>query len=308
MKEVSSTEDGFLNQSDTTLQSDVYDKSQVDKFVEWTKTLWHIKYSLWDKDLWTGKWDCSALFAWYGFINNQWEFKTTQQSMNAQRLYEMGIKKDAPWYWDLMFFKKEWGWVNHIAMVVDKKLQNYEIIDLSSKHNVSKRWVVIDDGKFLADGESYSIYFASNILFDRTYTKQKMATINGNEYNIYYDKDNVPKEFMATVTTYIPKTNWDSNDINCWWGSCEHTADGTILNDKLAWKVMACPMQYPHWTRMMIEWFWVVECHDRWWLIVMKNDINTRWNVSSMNRLDVFAGMDESKIDLSKSIRKITVL
>lgn len=300
------------------MQSDDYG-SQVQEFIKRTESLGHIKYKLWDKDLWMGLGDCSALFAWYGYLQGKREFKTVQWSMNTSTLIGMwATKYIQEWLsmWDLMFFDNVDWWVNHIAMVISYKESEtwyvIEIIDLSARYNVSRRTIdVSKEGEkilYEVEWEKYYIKFATNVLFDREYKKQKMTTIKWLDYNIYYNPNNKPKEFAAMVTTYIPPVNWDSDNINCGWGSCKHTANGTELTDDLAGKLAACPMQFPHWTKLMIEWHGEVTCVDRWGLIVMRSDINTRGNVSSMNRIDVFAGNGTSKIELSKSVRKVIVL
>ena len=102
------------------MQSDDYG-SQVDEFIQWTEWLGHIKYKLWDKDLWMGFWDCSALFAWYWYLQGKWEFKTVQGALGSAKLFNMwAVKYIQEWLnrWDIMFFRNlNWG-INHIAMVV----------------------------------------------------------------------------------------------------------------------------------------------------------------------------------------------
>lgn len=91
------------------------------------------------------------------------------------------------------------------------------------------------------------------------------------------------------ITQYIP---WNWNQINCWW-DCKKTANWTYLADNAkskVWKLAACPRQFGFWTKLEIQWYWIVTCVDRWWLITLKWDINSRCNESSMNRLDVFTG------------------
>jgi len=105
------------------LQSDDYG-SQVKEFITWTESLGNIKYKLWDKDLGMWLWDCSALFAWYGYLQGKREFKTVQWSMNASTLIGMwATKYIQEWLsmWDLMFFDNVDWWVNHIAMVISYK-------------------------------------------------------------------------------------------------------------------------------------------------------------------------------------------
>jgi len=102
------------------------------------------------------------------------------------------------------------------------------------------------------------------------------------------------------ISSYIPKTK--SMDINAWWKSWLHTASWLPLKDDYAGKIVACPKQYSIWLKwekkqkLYIEDYWIVECSDRWWLIVMKWETNSRWHISSNNRLDLFAGMNTAKI------------
>ena len=165
-----------------------------------------------------GLWDCSALFAWYWYLQWKWEFKTVQNSMSSAKIFNMGIVKYIQeWLnrWDIMFFRNLDGWVNHIAMVVSYRESEtwyvIEIIDLSTRYNVSRREINVykDEWKIMyeAEWEKYIISFSTNVLFDRVFKKQKMATINWVDFNVYYNPNNKPTEFTATITTYITPVN-----------------------------------------------------------------------------------------------------
>ena len=69
--------------------------------------------------------------------------------------------------------------------------------------------------------------------------------------------------------------------INCQ-GDCTVTADWHKLTSDEAWLVVACPKEYPLWTKFYVEWLWTVTCHDRWWAIVKQ------WDTI---RLDVRSGI-----------------
>ena len=66
---------------------------------------------------------------------------------------------------------------------------------------------------------------------------------------------------------YLWRTYEEDFAINCSWDPL-HTADWHELKDEERWKVVACPKEYPLWTRFFVEWIWVVICHDRWWKII----------------------------------------
>lgn len=108
------------------------------------------------------------------------------------------------------------------------------------------------------------------------------------------------------VTQYIP-WNWDP--INCWW-DCSTTANWTKLgpDDWMEWKLAACPRQFPFWTKLEVQWYWIVTCVDRWWLITLKWDINSRCNESSMNRLDIYTWYGKQKAPMPPRNAKVRVI
>jgi len=61
---------------------------------------------------------------------------------------------------------------------------------------------------------------------------------------------------------YNNKTYEDDFKMNCHW-DCLSTANGTKLTDKLKYKSVACPPEYPLWTKIQLEWIWIVTCNDR---------------------------------------------
>lgn len=72
-------------------------------------------------------------------------------------------------------------------------------------------------------------------------------------------------------------------EINCGPGSCLDTSDGTHLNDDMAFKVAACPKNYPSGTKFYIETIGEVVCHDVGGAIKGK-------------RLDIWAGIGDQGI------------
>ena len=74
------------------------------------------------------------------------------------------------------------------------------------------------------------------------------------------------QKFRYTSETY------DFN-MNCQ-GNCLRTADWHELKQEEAWKVVACPKDFPSWTRIYIENYWEVVCHDRGaWINKDKNGV-----------------------------------
>ena len=60
--------------------------------------------------------------------------------------------------------------------------------------------------------------------------------------------------------------------INCQ-GDCTITSAGHKLTSEEAGQVVACPKEYPLWTKFYIEWVWQVTCRDRWWAIVKQWEV-----------------------------------
>ena len=61
--------------------------------------------------------------------------------------------------------------------------------------------------------------------------------------------------------------------MNCQW-NCLTTADWHQLKQKEAWKVVACPNEFKAWTKLYIENYWEVVCHDRGaWINKDKNGV-----------------------------------
>lgn len=64
--------------------------------------------------------------------------------------------------------------------------------------------------------------------------------------------------------------NWKTYEadfkMNCHW-NCLKTANWTKLNNSMRWKTVACPVEYKLWTKIWLDWVWIVTCNDRGWAI-----------------------------------------
>ena len=230
---------------------------------------------------WNSKLDCSGLIGWYAYYEKQiisWnEYVNHTNSENISKKWkEKNIENVSRW--DLMFFEEGNNGITHIAMVLNVNLEEWRIFVVDSSY---WNWVT---NRILYLG--YSNWY---ITYHNDKQKRYIVTFTDNPYIT-----NMELIWDFLISSYIPKT--DVMDINWWGASWRHTASWLPLKDEYAWEVVACPKQYPFWTRFYIELFWEVICKDRWWLIVMKWDTNSRWNVSSWNRLDIFAWLNTAKI------------
>jgi len=96
--------------------------------------------------------------------------------------------------------------------------------------------------------------------------------------------------------------NWKSYEedvcMNCWckkdntWKiiqiyDCKKPANWITLKQKQRWKVVACPKEYPLWTKFYIEWIWEVICVDRWWAITWNRlDLRCWYWMNALNNRD----------------------
>jgi len=248
-----------------------------------------IPYKLWGK----GNWflDCSWLFGtyahyklWsidYNTLINHYSAENIRQRNNEKSFEDIGNG-------DFLYLMK-WGKAVHIMYV------NY--VEDNIIHTIEANldsWVNLYEYRFIQDTNGIFIEYKWSV-YDFKITSNEL--LDGRKYLW---------EFL--ISSYIPN-NWDK--INCWGGSCAHTASGLPLNDSYAWKIVACPKQFSiglNWEpkqKLYIEWHWIVECSDRGWLIVMKWETNSRGNVSSMNRLDLFWWMWTPKIKRNQTTRKV---
>lgn len=266
-----------------------YDEVSYNKLTDWIKSKLWMQYKLGGK--WGWSIDCSWLFGAYalyeiGMIDNN----TLINHYSAENIRQINEEKyiDTMMPWDFVYLMKNWK-ANHIMMVADIDW-NY----ISTFEANPEWWVGIYVYRFIQD--NHGIYLERNWnVYDFKITTNSLLTARK-----YIGK------FL--ISSYIP-WNWDQ--INCWGGGCAHAASWLPLKDEYAWKIVACPKQYSIWLngepkqKLYIEWHWVVECSDRGWLIVMKGEVNSRGNVSSMNRLDLFAWLGTPKIKRNQTTRKV---
>ena len=82
---------------------------------------------------------------------------------------------------------------------------------------------------------------------------------------------------------YLNRSYEEDFKINCQW-DCLYTANGHKLTDNDMYKSVACPKEYELWTKIYLEWIWVVTCNDRWGAI-------------NGNRLDMRCGIADKALD-----------
>lgn len=284
----------FKKNNNIKLKKDTYPQDTTESLVEWVNTKMWMPYKLGGK--WGGNIDCSGLFGAYahyqiGLIN----YNTLINHYSAQNIWERNteVQLEDISYGDLMYIMELKG-MSHVAMVV--WYSKWEITTLES----NPIWGVWEYKYRLLDSP-YGKFIERNWnVWDFKFSKNELLT---NRKYVW--------EFL--ISSYIPG-NWDQ--INCWGGGCAHTASWLPLKDEYAWKIVACPCEYWIWRKdcwmeyrpkqkLYIEWHGVVECSDRWGLITMKWEENSRWNITSINRLDLFAGIGTPKIKRWQDTRKV---
>jgi 3D (Asp-Asp-Asp) domain-containing protein len=76
--------------------------------------------------------------------------------------------------------------------------------------------------------------------------------------------------YYSVMTGQTRYYNWKTYEqdfkMNCWW-NCLSTANSTKLTDDMMYKTVACPPEYPLWTKIYLNWIWIVTCNDRGWAI-----------------------------------------
>jgi hypothetical protein len=110
------------------------------------------------------------------------------------------------------------------------------------------------------------------------------------EFNLsrYYSPAPNQSKYFSSIPWYFSQEyldnfkryeQWYEMDVcmNCWCQlepiedkklyDCTVPADWKKLKQEEAMKVVACPQEYPLWTRFYIEWLWEVVCRDRGWAI-----------------------------------------
>ena len=102
------------------------------------------------------------------------------------------------------------------------------------------------------------------------------------------------QEWYFIVTAYYSPVAWQSKyttwsyetelRLNGWWNTANWKKPSN-------WTI-AAPRNYPFWTKIYLEWFWVWEVNDRWWAIVNSWD---NWHLH--DRIDIWMWYwDEGRI------------
>jgi len=114
------------------------------------------------------------------------------------------------------------------------------------------------------------------------FDKNKVVIVSKNKYLWKYNLTRYYSPQPNQDRYYQWKTYEQDVTVNCWasaiWNDwCSYPANWVKLKDSDALKVVACPWEFPLWTKFNIKWYWWVTCVDRGW------DIKDR-------RLDLWAG------------------
>ena len=131
-------------------------------------------------------------------------------------------------------------------------------------------------------------------------------TINSLKQKFWKNFEDLQKEFLTLetpkewqewyfiVTAYYSPVAWQSKyttwsyetelRLNGWWNTANWKKPSN-------WTI-AAPRNYPFWTKIYLEWFWVWEVNDRWWAIVNSWD---NWHLH--DRIDIWMWYwDEGRI------------
>jgi hypothetical protein len=123
-------------------------------------------------------------------------------------------------------------------------------------------------------------------LIDMTWVKWTLRDYNFSwkiEFNLtrYYSPEEWQSKYYSAIDWYYWQkyidlfknySKWYEMEVcmNCWcdldWHQlydCTVPADWYKLTAKEAMKVVACPKEYPLWTKFHIDWIWDVVCRDR---------------------------------------------
>jgi len=259
-----------------------YSEKILNEMESWLLSKEWMKYELWAK--WWWKIDCSWLFWAYAFYKKKIISRNTLiNHYSAEDIRRQNVQKFwlVEWIsaWDFLYIMV-WKKATHIMYVlgVDK--------NIVTTYEANPDWVWHYQYRFISDWKG--------VFLERNWKLYDFFITTNNLLN--------PWEYLwdFLISSYIPKTN--SMDINAWWKSWLHTA---------SWRIVACPKQFSiglNWepkTKLYIEDYWIVECSDHGGLIVMKWEINSRWNVSSYNRLDLFAWLNTAKIKRGQQHRNV---
>ena len=133
-------------------------------------------------------------------------------------------------------------------------------------------------------------------LFDFSLLEKDLSWYVEFELSRYYSPEPNQSKYFSSIPWYFSQEyldmfskyeRWHEMDVcmNCWCDldkntpkklyDCTTPADWKKLNKDEAMKVVACPKEYPLWTRIYIDWLWEVVCRDRGWAI-NKNRVDVR--------------------------------
>ena len=288
LKKIDLMADYFNSEYRLSSKTDYPIEQMLDLEIFMQSKMW-MPYKLW----WKGWWqiDCSWLFGTYAHYKKKLiSYNDLINHYNAEIIRQLNVKKDIKdiQRWDLLYIIKE-NKAIHIMYVYAIDLWNITTIEANANS-----WVSYQEYRFIKWTEWIFLEQDWKVWdFDIT-------------HNSLIDMELI-WDFL--ISSYIPTTQW--MNINNGWKSWNHTASWLPLNDSYAWKIAACPKQYSIWLnwepkqKLYIEDYGIVECSDRGGLIVMKWETNSRGNISSMNRLDLFAWLNTPKIKRSQTTRKV---
>ena len=125
-------------------------------------------------------------------------------------------------------------------------------------------------------------------LFDFSLLEKDLSWYVEFELSRYYSPEPNQTKYFSSIDWFYSQEyldrfskyeRWYEMDVcmNCWCDlepisdkklyDCTVPADWKKLNKDEAMKVVACPKEYPLWTKIYIDWLWEVICRDRGWAI-----------------------------------------
>lgn len=232
--------------------------------------LWlnNIKYRLWRFDEAANAFDCVWLFKAYAV--KRWLLDEQEAwYINSTVMYLLSKPKpmsDAI-RWDITYRQPLWDDRKHIAFV-------------SKNYDPSDWWIWIIDNLWKQPKERFLKLYWWVYLWKRkikVWSNPFVEIANNKwlEYSPLWDY-----QWSFQLSRYYTPVEWQKNyflwsyeadfRMNCS-GDCTITANGTKLSEKFVEKIIACPPEYPMWTKFRIEDWFVVTCADRWWSIKNKH-------------------------------------
>lgn len=304
-------------ETDSDLKKKFIDKYTKD-MINYTRR--NITYKLWWRS--TADWiiDCSWLISWRWHKNWLVSFQELHYSQNSYQVYSDWKKKDIEQLekWDTIFFLNVSWWIHHIwVSMYSANIWSWtaklSMIDANPKYWVTRRDIDISfdwkDWRYDSDAGKFKLRFSSNPMLERAIAQWKLESLV-KKFTAHVDPKYKPSDFYEwtdfMVTNYTPWLWW----INCGGAGCDNVASWMPIfeGDGYDGKIAACPEDFPFGTMIEIQWHWIVECKDGGWLIVLKWQKNSRWNISSRHRLDVYGWYSVNTTNISKWIYKVRVV